>query len=319
MSRYSWQLLRAGPILLDGGGMFGCVPRVIWSKVLSPDPLNRIALAHNAILLTSDDPQSPTRIVIETGSGDKFGPKMRKIFGLTDQTINTALQDVGVAPEQINHVLVTHLHFDHAGGLTRTARAGETPDWVRSDANSDDAPAVKLTFPRARVIVQRREWEDARLNRSVMTRTYLPENLEPLRDHLRLIDSPAPFAEGHIPNKDEWPISSWRERETEVLPGVFVFLVPGHTWGQQAIRFVEPGGRSVVFVPDVMPTLHHVGQAYSLAYDVEPYASSVTRRWCLETATAENWRLVLAHEPGNPCCRARANGKGWYDLVPEEI
>lgn len=317
MSRYSWQLLRAGPILLDGGGMFGCVPRVVWSRRLETDDLGRIALAHNCLLLTNDDPAHPHRIVIETGSGDKFGPKMRNIFGLTDFTVASAVKKAGVSPKEIAHVVVSHLHFDHAGGLTRTAQAGETPDWVPPDLGSEDARAVKLTFPKARVIVQRREWEDAVANRSVMTRTYLRENLEPLRDHLRLIESPPPFTNGKIPNKNELPPTATGERESEILPGLFVFLVPGHTWGQQAIRFVDPSGQSVVFVPDVLPTVHHVGAAYSLAYDVEPYTSSITRHWLLQTAAEEDWLLVLDHEPGNPCQRVRANSKGWYDLVPE--
>ena len=90
-------------------------------------------------------------------------------------------------------MIVTHLHFDHAGGLTRRLQPGESPD----------AQSAKRTFPNATIHVQRREWEDALINRSVMTRTYLPENLEPIRRQLRLLDSPPPFPPGHLPQRDE--------------------------------------------------------------------------------------------------------------------
>ena len=169
-----------------------------------------------------------------------------------------------------------------------------------------------------RIIAQRREWENALVNRSVMTRTYYRDHLEPIREQLRLIESPLPFPSGHIPDRGELPRSSVVNRQTEVLPGVFVFLTPGHTWGQQAVRFVDDRGRNIVFVPDVMPTVHHLGQAYNLAYDVEPYTSMCTRRWLLEEAVLNDWLLVLDHEPGNPLQRVRRDGKGWYELLPEE-
>jgi hypothetical protein len=107
-------------------------------------------------------------------------------------------------------------------------------------------------------------------------------------------------------------------RETPIAPGISVFLTPGHNWGQQAVKFTDTAGRTVVFTPDVMPTVNHVGAAYSLGYDVEPYTSMVTRRWLLEEAARGDWLLVLDHEPGNPCVRVRENGKGWFELVPEE-
>src|SRR5256885_8638479 len=109
-TRYTWQLLRAGPIKLDGGGMFGVVPRVVWSKFAPPDERGRIELAHNCMLLSrSDDPAEI--IVIETGSGDKFDAKNRDIFGLTDRTIIQAVEETGTRLDEIRHVIVTHLHF----------------------------------------------------------------------------------------------------------------------------------------------------------------------------------------------------------------
>jgi glyoxylase-like metal-dependent hydrolase (beta-lactamase superfamily II) len=322
-TRYRMTLLRAGRLLLDGGGMFGLIPRVVWSRAVQADDKGRIELAHNCLLLEevlpadaapSASPRPPRRIIIETGTGDKLDPKMRSIFGLEDRTVETALREAGGDPATITDVIVSHLHFDHAGGLTRRAREGEDPDWGAGPM-SGDATGVKLTFPAARVHVQRQEWDDAIANRSVMTRTYFPDHLEPIREEgrLELCDAPAPFPPGHLPGRDENPLLSLEMREREILPGIHVFLVPGHTWGQQAVRFTEADGRQMVFTPDVMPTAWHVGAAYSLAYDVEPYTSMVTRRWFLGEAADRGWTLALDHEPQNPLRTVSREGK-WFSL-----
>jgi glyoxylase-like metal-dependent hydrolase (beta-lactamase superfamily II) len=206
-------------------------------------------------------------------------------------------------------VIVSHLHFDHAGGLTRRLRSGEAPDVL----------GAKRTFPNATIHVQRREWEDALANRSVMTCTYLPENLHPIREQLHLVESPPPFPPGHVPTRrDELPPTRVAERPTETLPGISVFSVPGHTWGQQAVMFTDDRGRTVVFSPDIIPTANHVGAAYNMAYDVEPFVSTVTRHWYLKEAAEMDWVLVLDHEPGNPVKRVRADGKGWFELIDGE-
>jgi glyoxylase-like metal-dependent hydrolase (beta-lactamase superfamily II) len=93
--------------------------------------------------------------------------------------------------------------------------------------------------------------------------------------------------------------------------------LPGHTWGQQAILFTDDRGQTVVFTPDLMPTVHHVGAAYSLAFDIEPFVTMVNKRWFLDEAAKNDWLLVLDHEPGNPRVRVRTDGKGWYKLVEE--
>jgi glyoxylase-like metal-dependent hydrolase (beta-lactamase superfamily II) len=150
-----------------------------------------------------------------------------------------------------------------------------------------------------------------------MTRTYLPENLEPIADRVKLLDSPLPFPVGYLPERGELPASPASARFTPIVPGIDALLVPGHTWGQQAVRFADDQGRTVVFTPDVMPTVHHVGATYNLAYDVEPYTSTVTRHWFLKEAAENDWLLVLDHEPGNPLQRVRADDKGWYQLIAD--
>jgi len=333
--RYRWTLLNPSRFLLDGGGMFGVIPRVVWSRAVEPDDKNRIELTHNCLLLESehDDPAlgRPRRIVIETGTGDKLSEKMSSIFGLDGRTIESELLRVGTDPGTIDSVIVSHLHFDHAGGLTRRCREGEEPHWVatKPGAASGDEPNVRFTFPGAELIVQRREWVDARNNDAVMTRTYYRDHILPFedeslkledgRERLRLIDSERPFPLNRKPSRDELPKTEVEDRMTEVLPGVKVFLVPGHTWGQQAVAFIDTDDRTIVFTPDVMPTRHHAGQAYSLSYDVEPYTSMITKGWFLAAAADRGWSLLLDHEPGHPLVRVERDDEGWFGLADAPI
>jgi len=298
--RYHWQLLRTGPLWLDGGGMFGIIPPALWRRNVAVDERGRIELAQNCLLLRPVKGRAGP-ILIETGSGDKFDAKHRDLYGLSDHCVIDALREADCACEKIANVIVTHLHFDHAGGLTRRAAASE----------SSPVP----TFPNATIHVQRREWEDALTNRSVMTRSYLKENFEPARSQLRLIDSPPPFPPGHVAQKTEPPAVAVRDRMTEILPGIRVFNVPGHTWGSQAVVFTDDRDRTIVFTPDLIPTAAHVGQAYNMAYDVEPFVSTVTRGWYLDEAVKNDWLLVLNHEPGEPRRKVRQDGKGWYELI----
>lgn len=327
MTRYQPTLLRAGTFRLDGGSMFGLIPRSVWSRQVQTDDRGRITVSHNCLVLRRVDApgartDGPSLIVLEVGTGDKLDDASRELFAMEKRSISDALRDVGVEPGAVGGVVVSHLHFDHAGGLTRQLLPGESPEWT-GPASSFGAPrgehGVRRTFPNAKVIVQRREWDDALTNRSVMTRTYFPDHLEPIRNQVVVVDSPRPFPIGVIPDRDADPYLAQDIRETEVFPGVFVFLTPGHTWGQQATRFVDPKGRSIVFVPDVMPTAAHLGQAYSLAYDVEPYTSMVTRRWLLREAAERGWLLVLDHEPGHPVFTVKPTAKGWYELTPASL
>lgn len=323
--RYKVTLLRAGRLLLDAGCMMGLIPKVVWAKagpgMVPVDEHNRVTLGHNCLLLERVGGVSGGggvgKVLLETGTGDKLDEKSRAIFGLDGRTVHTALAEVGCDAASIGAVIPSHLHFDHAGGLTRLTRAGESPDWTgpaQSMGSGKGGHGVVRSFPNAKVYVQKREWADALANTSVMTRTYFADNLEPIRPQLVLVDSPPPFAPGVTPLRTDHPLPQ-HARETEVLPGIFVFRVPGHTWGQQATRFTDERGRTVVFVPDVMPTHWHVGQAYSLSYDVEPYTSMLCRTWLLNEAADRGWVLMLDHEPGHAFYSVKRNDKGWFDLV----
>ncbi|MEM7229487.1 MAG: MBL fold metallo-hydrolase [Planctomycetota bacterium] len=256
---WNWTLLRAGAFRLDGGSMFGVVPKALWSRMVEPDELNRIPLQTNCIYLTNGD----RHVLIETGYGNKWSDKERSIFALEDRTIVDALAEINIAPDAIDTVVVSHLHFDHAGGLTHL------------DANG----APTSTFPNARIVTQQTEWDDALANKSTMTRTYLRTHLDPIRDQVMCVDGATTIE----PDLDIWPM-------------------PGHTWGQQAIRFRDADG-IICFAGDVLPTVNHVGLAFSLAYDMLPFDNMESKRTLLTQAADDDWRLVLDHEPGNPIVR----------------
>ncbi len=247
-------ILRAGAMRLAGGGMFGVVPKGLWSRMTEPDDSNRIPLQTNCVLL-EDGAQ---RVLVETGFGDKWSDKERGYYDLERRTVVDALAEHGVEPGGINHVVLSHLHFDHAAGLTHLG------------ADGDPVPS----FPDATIHVQRTEWDDAAANKSVMTRTYLQSHLAPVAHLVDLVSGTA-----------------------EVLPGIHVDLAPGHTWGHQIIRW-DDGHGPLCFAGDVMPTVNHVGAAFSMGYDVEAYTNMTTRVAMLDRALAEGWRFVLDHEPG---------------------
>jgi glyoxylase-like metal-dependent hydrolase (beta-lactamase superfamily II) len=259
---WQWTVLQAGALRLDGGGMFGVVPRAIWSRMTPPDDANRIGLQTNCLLLESEG----CRVLVETGCGDKWTEKSRRMFAIEERTVVDALREQGVAPSDISDVVVTHLHFDHAGGLT---------------SQSEDGTPVPV-FKSASVHVQGREWEDALANRSTMTGTYLRSHLDPIAKNVSLLDGAA-----------------------EILPGIRSLPMPGHTWGQQAI-VVETGDGAVCFPGDVMPTRHHVGAPYSMGYDMLPYENMLTKRSLLEQAAESCWTLVLDHDPDHAVYRVRA-------------
>ncbi len=261
-SIYHATLLRAGSFRLDGGGMFGLVPKTMWSKLAVPDERNRIPLQTNCLLLRD----GVRTVLVETGFGDKWSDKERELYSLERRTVVDALAEIGVAPTEITHVIVTHLHFDHAAGLTR--------------AGGDES--ILPTFENADVFVQRLEWEDALANKSTMSRTYLRTHLDPIAERVRLLDG-----------------------EASPLPGISVEPVPGHTWGQQMVRFSTQSG-PCGFAGDVMPTRNHAGLAFNMAYDMLPYENLLTKRRLLGRAAAEGWRLILDHEPGHPIVSVRS-------------
>jgi glyoxylase-like metal-dependent hydrolase (beta-lactamase superfamily II) len=249
-------LLDGGSFRLDGGAMHGVVPKTLWSKLVSCDALNRCEYSTRCLLIETGG----RRVLVETGNGDKFPPKLKDIYGIDhDRAIAVALKEVGLSPDDIDTVVMTHLHFDHSGGTTRRTVSG----------------AVEPVFRKARHVVQRREWEDATHPHERNRASYLPENIVPLGEAglLQLCDG-----------------------ETEIAPGVRVVPTPGHTAGHQSVLVGPSDGPKALFLGDVVPTAVHVKLPWVMSYDLEPARTVETKRALFTRALAEDWLLVWGHD-----------------------
>lgn len=270
-------LLDAGALRLDGGAMFGIIPKALWSRTTPCDEHNRIQLRCTALLLEWSG-ATGRRALVEVGHGPKFAAKEQQIFALDPQRwIAASLAAADVAPATIADVILTHLHFDHAGGLTQF----------------DEQGAPQATFPAAKVHVQRREFDDARANFGIMTATYREENFTPIdaADAWRLVDG-----------------------ESEIVPGVRGLCSPGHTRGHHSI-LISGRDRSLLYSGDLLPTVAHAGAPYNMGYDLLPLENRESKRRLLSRAADEDWIVVLDHEPETPAITIRRE-KDWFALTP---
>jgi glyoxylase-like metal-dependent hydrolase (beta-lactamase superfamily II) len=266
--------LDGGGLWLDGGAMFGIIPKPMWSRLVRVDEANRVPLATTCLLVRTGG----MTVLVETGRGEpgKFDEKERGFFGLGEGWLMGSLEAAGVEPGEIDLVVLTHLHFDHAGGGTM------------SDGRGGFVPA----FPRARYVVQRGEWQDAVDGHAVMSGTYRRENLAPLEAAgvLSLADGPA-----------------------EVAPGVSLLPLPGHTRHQQGV-VLAGGGRRLVQPADLMPTSAHVGLRYNMAYDLLPWENMRNKERLLADAVRGGWGLLLGQDPEVVEWRVEVDGRGRYGL-----
>lgn len=268
--------LRDGFFYLDGGAMFGVVPRVLWEKKCAPDMKNRIKLSLNSLLVKTPE----ALVLVETGIGSKSDQRFRDIYGIERRPgLLTSLSRRGFRAEDVDVVINTHLHFDHCGGNTFRTEKGETVP----------------TFPRARYIVQKGEWESALQPNEREKSSYLQENFLPLEKYGLL----------ELVNGDQL-----------VVPGVEVVLAPGHTSWHQCVK-VQSRGQTLFYLGDLVPTSAHIGLPYIMSYDLYPLETMETRKKFYEPAIAENWILAFVHDPVHYFGRIRKkNGK--YEFVSLE-
>jgi glyoxylase-like metal-dependent hydrolase (beta-lactamase superfamily II) len=277
----AWRLhaLQAGGQKLDGGAMFGVVPRPLWERRIAPDERHRIPLGMRCLLVEHD--AGP--ILIDTGVGNKEDAKFHGIYGIENAGAEgrTALEDglraVGMTPEDIVLVINTHLHFDHAGGNSWRTPSGE----------------VLPTFPRARYVVQAGELAYAERPNERTAASYFPPNWAPL------------VASGQL---------TVVSGETEVLPGVVLRPTPGHTPHHQSVLLTS-GGETACFLGDVVPTTHHLPLPWIMGYDVEPLVTLESKRQLLAEAEASGWLLVFEHDAAVGFGRVVRDAKG-YQLAP---
>lgn len=246
--------LCAGHFRLDGGAMFGVVPKNLWERKAAPDEGNRIAMAMRPLLV-----RGRRTMLIDAGAGNKLDAKTRDIYALDDgSTLDRALAAAGVAPEAIDIVLATHLHFDHAGGFT-----------VR-----DSSGRLQPRFPRATYIVRRGEWDEAIAPNERSRASYIADNYQPLADA---------------------GVLQFVEEDGTIMPGVRVRRTGGHTMHHQLVE-IQSGDRTAVFVADLIPTTAHLPLAWIMAYDLYPLDTLTFKRAFVRQAIDERHLVFFEHD-----------------------
>jgi len=252
--RFQIDIFSDGKFRIDGGAMFGVVPKVFWEKEKPPDELNRVQMDMNCLLIRDADHV----VVVETGAGPKLSEKQRGIYGIErPPRLLDELAARGVSRENVTLVVNTHLHFDHSGGNTRR-----------------DGDAVVATFPRASYVFQRLEWVDALAPNERTRASYYPDDFAPLE------------AAGKLELIDE---------AVEIIPGVRLDRVQGHTRGTQTVR-VSDGNRTVFFSSDFLPDRHHLPLPWIPAQDLFPLDTLEAKRTILARAVDEQWIVGFTHD-----------------------
>ncbi len=270
----------AGSLWLDGGAMFGVVPKPLWTRRTEADDRNRIPLAMRCLLVETAD----VRMLIDTGVGAKESEKFLGTFRVDNGGSPTRLEDslraAGVEPDTIDIVLSTHLHFDHAGGNTRRAADG----------------SITAAFPNAEYYIRRTEWDFAHLDNERVRASYLPDNFDPLasEDRIRFV-----------------------EQDGEIVPGISVLHTPGHTPGHQSIR-IDTGESPLLYLADLVPTVAHLPLPWIMGYDVEPLVTLESKRRILAKAVTEGWTLAFEHDPTIAWGRPVESNQGRVELVDVE-
>lgn len=247
-------VLPDGTLRLDGGAMFGVVPKPMWEKKAAADERNRILLSMNCLLIRA----AGKNILVETGAGDKWDAKRRDIYAIDGAPrLLDQLAAHGVKPEQVDFVINTHLHFDHCGWNTRMV----------------DGKA-RATFPNARYVVQQRDFEHAKRPTERDRASYILDNYLPVE------------AAG------QWWLL---EGEREIVPGVSVFPAPGHTPAMQCVR-LEGGGKTAIFLADLVPTTAHLPLAWIMGFDLFPLTTLENKKTWLPQIARHGWLALFAHD-----------------------
>lgn len=276
-----WRIhaLQAGGQKLDGGAMFGVVPKPLWERRIPADDRNRIQLGMRCLLIEHDD----GLVLIDCGAGNKENARFIDIYGIENQgaagrtALEDALAQLGHTPEDIRMVIDSHLHFDHGGGNTYRNEGGE----------------IVPTFPNARYIMQRGEFDYASHTNERTAASYFPHNFAPVAA-ASLID----FVEG----------------EKEVVSGIRVLPTPGHVPFHQGV-LLESNGEMAFYLADLVPTAAHLPLPWIMGYDVEPLVTLETKRRVLARALKEDWLLIFEHDATHAWGRVAHDGKA-YSLGP---
>ncbi len=276
---YRVDVVETGRFALDGGAMFGVVPKPLWSRALPSDELNRIPMAMKALLLRGDG----RTILVDTGAGHKLADKLAAIYALDFSRFELldGLKSLGVAPDSVTDVILTHLHFDHTGGATRIDPA---------------TGAVVPTFANATHHVQRQQWDWALAPTERDRASFMSENFVPLDEAGRL-----KRVDGAV----------------ELLPGIRAVPVHGHTPGQQMIRVDGGDGAALLYAADLVPTHHHLPLPYIMGYDLSPLVTLEEKRTHLMQAADDGTIVVFEHDAFRTAATLRRDPKRGVALADD--
>lgn len=248
--------VRDGFFHLDGGSMFGVVPKVLWEKAYPADNNNRIKLGLNSLLVDTGQ----ERVLIETGIGPDLKQKLAEYYSVErNPGLVGSLQNLGYQVDDISLVINTHLHFDHCGGNTHKNEAGE----------------FVPTFPKARYVIQKCEWENALHPSAREKPSYHSSYFLPLKEHGLL-----------------WLVTG----DTTIIPGMEVVQAHGHTACHQCVK-IHSEGETLFFLGDMVPTSAHVGLSYIMSYDLFPLETLKNKEHYFEQSIHEDWILAFNHDP----------------------
>jgi len=261
---------------LDGGAMFGVVPRVLWERVCPPDELNRVTLTCNCLFIDT----GKQKMLIETGMGEKWTTKDLSIYGISrTRPLSESLREIaGCGPDDIDIVINTHLHFDHAGGNTTKS---SPPYEGGVDAASADGVVLSPQFKNARYLVSKAEFEAAENPHERDRASYLPENWGPLVDSGQL---------------------DLQSDSYEPVEGLLVEQVRGHSETMQTVK-ITSGGETLFGFFDMVPTRHHVPYPWIMSYDLYPTETLEFKKRILPQAVEEGWVCHFYHDIEMPLCR----------------
>ena len=255
IGKYKLSVVNTGYFRLDGGAMFGIIPKNLWGKTNPPDDQNRIKLATRNLLLEKGE----KKILVDTGMGYKWDEKAKKIYDIDPQknSIEISLNEFNLKPEDITDVILTHLHFDHTGGSTKSENGKIVP-----------------TFPNAKYFVQKKNFEWA-MNPSDRDKgSYIKDNFEPL------------YEEGML------NLLSDEKFDDEID----FIVVNGHTFGQQLLK-ISDSKNTILYCGDLFPTTSHIPLPYVMGYDLQPLITITEKKKILPAAVDENWKLFFEHDP----------------------
>ncbi|MBS1904241.1 MAG: MBL fold metallo-hydrolase [Bacteroidetes bacterium] len=275
---YTITPLETGRFALDGGAMFGVVPKNLWSRTNPPDEQNRIPMAMRSLLVQGNG----KNILIDTGMGQKYDEKNRSIYKYDNETgtLESSLATMGLTPADITDVIQTHCHFDHCGGaVTQTADGKLVP-----------------TFANAKYYVQKEHLAWARKPTEKDRASFMKNDYEPL------------VAEGMLTELDG---------PGEIFPGIELHIFNGHTKAQQ-LPLITDGTTKLFFCADLVPTKAHINFPYIMGYDNWPLTTLEEKKKYVPRMHEEQWLLLLEHDPSDAIVRVEATEKGFKAVAISE-